>query len=69
MESLFDGISVEGRQILARAATIPKAGWFKSVSKMEAAAYDHVSANLEGADTAFVAVLEGIFTWCSSGQR
>jgi hypothetical protein len=68
MESLFDGISMKGRRTLADAAKIRK-GWFKSVSWMEAATYEHVSANLGGADPAFVAVLEGIFTWCSSGQR
>jgi putative ATP-dependent endonuclease of OLD family len=69
MESLLDGISLDGRRILGDAATIRKAGWFKSVSRMEAAAYDHASVNLEEADEAFAAIVESIFTWCSSARR
>jgi putative ATP-dependent endonuclease of OLD family len=65
-EAESTGVSSESRQILANAAKIKRSGWFKSVTWMEDVAYDVVSQDLRTADAGFVAILDGLFRWCSS---
>jgi putative ATP-dependent endonuclease of the OLD family len=64
-ESILNGISDESREILGRAARTRKAGWFKSVSWMEAVARDIVGADLADADPEFTALIEELFAWAS----
>jgi putative ATP-dependent endonuclease of OLD family len=62
-ESLIDGISVESRKVLGKAARTKKAGWFKSVTWMEDVARDIVGPDLENADEGFRSLIDEIFEW------
>lgn len=62
-ETFIDGISLESRVILGKAARTKKAGWFKSVTWMEDVARDIVGPDLANADAGFRALVEGIFAW------
>jgi putative ATP-dependent endonuclease of OLD family len=57
-------ISLESRTLLAKAATMRRSGWFKSVTWMEDAARDIVGPDLEQADDpGFRALIDAIFAW------
>ena len=55
--------SVATRTVLGEAARIKKAGWFKSITKMEAVARDIVGPALATSDARFVDVVNGVFSW------
>jgi putative ATP-dependent endonuclease of OLD family len=58
-----DGYSRKIRAVLGKAARFRKAGWFKSVSWMEAVAHDIVGPDLPDADKEFRAIIKSIFAW------
>jgi predicted ATPase len=60
-EALIDGVSPESRAFLGKAARTKKAGWFKSVTWMEAASRDIVAPDLASADCGFRELVERIF--------
>jgi putative ATP-dependent endonuclease of OLD family len=62
-ESMTNGISVESREILGKAARSKKAGWFKSVTWMEEVGRDIVGPNLGSADEEFGKLIDAIFNW------
>lgn len=62
-------ISPESRNLLAKAATTRRAGWFKSVSWMEEAARDIVGPDLEQADPVLRALIDSIFEWAADAGR
>lgn len=66
MEALIEGVTTESRQILGRAARSKKAGWFKSVTWMEAVARDVVGPDLESAEVGFRALVEKAFAWTNN---
>jgi hypothetical protein len=66
-EAQLDGITLENRQILGRAARVRKAGWFKSVTWMEGVARDIVGPDLANADAGFATLVDAVFTWASDG--
>jgi putative ATP-dependent endonuclease of OLD family len=66
-ESLINGISVESREILGKAAQSKKAGWFKSVTWMEDVARDIVGPDLKNADQGFRELIVEIFDWADDG--
>jgi hypothetical protein len=61
------GITPENRQILGKASRTKKAGWFKSVTCMEAVACDIVGPDLANVDAEFKKRIDDIFTWISHG--
>jgi predicted ATP-dependent endonuclease of OLD family len=65
-EALVTSLTTESRQILGRAARSRKAGWFKSVTWMEAVARDIVGPDLVDADAGFRALVEKVFEWASN---
>lgn len=67
MELIVNSISPESRAILGKAARTRKrkAGWFKSVTWMEAVAYEIVGPDLENADRGFRTIIDDIFAWCA----
>jgi putative ATP-dependent endonuclease of OLD family len=66
-ESLINGISVESREILGKAARSKKAGWFKSVTWMEDVARDIVGPHLKDADEGFREFIAAILDWADDG--
>lgn len=62
-EGLSGTYSVATRTVLGEAARIKKAGWFKSITKMEAVARDIVGPALATSDARFVDVVNGVFSW------
>lgn len=66
IEGFLDNLPDDSRVILSKAAKTKRAGWFKSVSWMEAAARDIVAPGLADADPAFVALIDEIFTWAEN---
>ena len=56
-------ITLESRAILGKAARIRKAGWFKSVTWMEAVACDIVGPDLINADPGFRYQINEFFSW------
>ncbi len=58
-----DGYSPKIRAVLGGAARFRKAGWFKSVSWMEAVTHDIVGPDLPHADKGFRAIIKSIFDW------
>jgi len=62
-EGMIAGYSDETRSVLGAASRIRKAGWFKSISKMEGVARDIVGPYLEQADKNFAVILAGLFMW------
>jgi putative ATP-dependent endonuclease of the OLD family len=51
------------RALLGEASRIRKAGWFKSITKMEGVARDIVGPNLDAADAGFRDVVLSLFGW------
>ena len=62
-EGLSGIYSVATRTALGEAARIKKAGWFKSITKMEDVARDIVGPALATSDARFVDVVNGLFSW------
>lgn len=63
IESLIGEYSVETRVVLGIASRTRKAGWFKSISKMEAVARDIVGPHLKDADKDFIGIVAALFMW------
>ena len=63
VEGLSGIYSVATRTALGGAARVKKAGWFKSITKMEAVARDIVGPALATSDARFVDVVNGLFSW------
>ena len=55
--------SVAARKLLGESARIRKAGWFKSISKMEGVARDILGPNLEATEAGFRDVIRDLFAW------
>lgn len=68
-EQLSDGITMESRLILGKAARTRKAGWFKSVTWMEEVARDIVGPDLANTEAGFRALLEAIFSWAGNASE
>jgi len=66
-EELIKGYSIETRIVLGAASRIRKAGWFKSISKMEGVARDIIGPHWAEADPGFTAILNGLFQWARNG--
>jgi putative ATP-dependent endonuclease of the OLD family len=62
-ELFNSGFTHESRKLLGQAARIKKAGWFKSISKMEGVAHDIISPHLNQSDNHFKDTLEELFDW------
>jgi len=62
-EALINGITLESRAILGKAARAKKAGWFKSVTWMEDVGRDVVGPDLANADAVFRALVKEVFAW------
>ena len=60
------GLNKEIRVVLGKASRTKKAGWFKSVTWMEAAAYDIVGPDLQNADQEFCSLIEDLFAWTNN---
>lgn len=57
------GFSAGARQLLGESSRIRKAGWFKSISKMEGVARDVLGPNLDASDPGFRDVVRNLFGW------
>jgi putative ATP-dependent endonuclease of the OLD family len=66
-ELFNSGFTHESRKLLGQAARIKKAGWFKSISKMEGVARDIIGPQLNQSETHFKETLDGLFDWAHSG--
>jgi hypothetical protein len=64
----FGDYSVENRTFLGNASRIRKAGWFKSVTWMEAVGRNVVGPDLANANAEFKGTIEAIFEWASDGR-
>ena len=69
VEAIFDGITLESRTVLGKAARTKKAGWFKSVTWMEDVARDIVAPDLMNADAGFRELVERIFAWAGDAGQ
>lgn len=58
--------SNETRTTLGKASRTKKAGWFKSVTWMEAAACEIVGPDLQNADAGFRELVEDVFAWTNN---
>lgn len=61
------GFTNETKKLLGQAARTKKAGWFKSISKMEGVARDIIGPQLKQSETHFKETLDGLFDWAHSG--
>lgn len=57
------GFSAAARMLLGESSRIRKAGWFKSIGKMEGVARDVIGANLDASDAGFREVVRNLFGW------
>ncbi|MGB4342699.1 MAG: AAA family ATPase [Moraxellaceae bacterium] len=57
------GFSVAVRELLGKSARIRKAGWFKSITKMEGVALDILGPNLDATEAEFSDVVRNLFAW------
>lgn len=57
------GFSAETRMLLGESSRIRKAGWFKSIGKMEGVARDVIGTNLDASDAGFRDVVCNLFGW------
>ena len=64
-EPLIDGLSLETRSVLGKAARSKDKPWFKSVTSMEGVARDIIGPDLVNADAGFRERVERIFTWAA----
>ena len=60
-------LSAQTRAVLGAAARTRKAGWFKSVSRMEAVARDIIAPQLAAADAGFREIVTSVFEWMRGG--
>ena len=68
-EILTDGITLESRAVLGKAARTKKAGWFKSVTWMEDVSRDIVVPDLANADGDFRELVGRIFAWADDAGQ
>ncbi|WP_350616261.1 AAA family ATPase [Pseudomonas sp. HY7a-MNA-CIBAN-0227] len=54
------------RALLGESSRIRKAGWFKSITKMEGVAHDILAPNLEASDQGFRDLILNLFKWAHS---
>jgi putative ATP-dependent endonuclease of the OLD family len=66
-EFFNNGFTLESKKLLGQAARVKKAGWFKSISKMEGVAHDIIGPHLNQSETHFKETLDGLFDWAHSG--
>lgn len=57
------GFSAAARKLLGESSRIRKAGWFKSIGKMEGVARDILGPNFDACDPGFVGPVRSLFTW------
>lgn len=57
------GFSAVTRKLLGESSRIRKAGWFKSIGKMEGVARDVLGPNLDASDAGFRDVVRNLFGW------
>lgn len=57
------GFSSAARILLGESSRIRKAGWFKSIGKMEGVARDILGPNLDATDAGFKEVVRNLFNW------
>ena len=69
IEPFIDGITLESRAVLGKAARTKKSGWFKSVTWMEEVARDIVGPDLANADAGFRELVVRIFAWAGNAGR
>jgi len=69
IEALVDGITLESRAVLGKAARTKKSGWFKSVTWMEDVARDIVGPDLANADVNFRTLIDSIFRWAGDAGQ
>ncbi len=62
-EGASGNYSVATRAVLGEASRIRKAGWFKSITKMEDVAREIVGPALGQTDAGFVGLINGLFCW------
>lgn len=62
-EDLIDGYSIETRYVLGAASRTRRAGWFKSITKMEDVARDIVGPHWAEADNGFTMILSSLYKW------
>lgn len=62
-EGASGNYSVATRTVLGEASRIRKAGWFKSITKMEDVAREIVGPALGQTDAGFVGLINGLFCW------
>jgi putative ATP-dependent endonuclease of OLD family len=62
-EGMIAGYTDETRIALGAASRIRKAGWFKSISKMEGVARDIIGPYWTDADAGFTVILSGLYLW------
>lgn len=60
-------VTDESCKVLGKASRTKKAGWFKSVTWMEAVARDIVGPNLDDCDPDFAASVKDLFEWLEDG--
>jgi predicted ATPase len=65
-DGVDSGFSLATRKLLGESSRMRKAGWFKSISKMQCVAHDVLGPNLENCDSSFPNTLKNLFTWAHS---
>lgn len=68
LEWLLQGIGIDGRRVLGRAARFDR-GWFKSTGKMEDVARNIIGPDLANADAGFRTIVEDLFAWANNAGR
>lgn len=68
-QELAGGVaSTDTRNALGRASRFRRAGWFKSVTGMEAVASEIVGPDLPGADAGFRGIVDSVFAWSADAR-
>lgn len=57
------GFSLAARKLLGQSSRIRKAGWFKSIAKMEGVARDILGPCFDDSEVGFSGVVRGLFRW------
>lgn len=65
-ESLVSSYSPATRVVLGAASRSRKAGWFKSISKMEGIARDILGPHFDATDSGFTGLIVDLFDWAAS---
>ncbi|MBN8908784.1 MAG: hypothetical protein J0H99_19685 [Rhodospirillales bacterium] len=66
-EALIDGLSLDSRALLGRAAA--RFGWLKTISTMETAGRTIVGPAYGKADASLTSVMDGVLDWVEDGSR